>query len=97
MAAGQGISKKQANDMAKHFGLNMDVVNADEWHYGLNVELEHGSVNPITNVTKNNLLKTAKIALAHLIEFPDYYKRLKRMEDQAKKYWKGRQRGKLFL
>ena len=40
---------------------------------GINIELEHGLVNPLTNVTDNDLLKTAKIALAHLNEFPDYY------------------------
>ena len=40
---------------------------------GINIELEHGLINPQTNVTNNNLLMTAKIALAHLNEFPDYY------------------------
>ena len=40
---------------------------------GMNIELEHGYVNPITNVTNNDLLMTAKIALAHLMEFPNYY------------------------
>ena len=40
---------------------------------GINIELEHGLVNPITNVTNNDLLMTAKIALAHLNEYPDYY------------------------
>ena len=39
----------------------------------MNIELEHGYVNPITNVTNNDLLMTAKIALAHLMEFPNYY------------------------
>ena len=40
---------------------------------GINIELEHGLINPITNVTNDDLLPTAKIALAHLNEFPDYY------------------------
>ena len=40
---------------------------------GRNIELEHGSVNPLTNVTNDDLLLTMKIALAHLNEFPDYY------------------------
>jgi hypothetical protein len=40
---------------------------------GLNIELEHGNRNINTNVTDNDLIKTAKIALAHLEEFPDYY------------------------
>lgn len=40
---------------------------------GMNIELEHGIVNPQTNVTNNNMITTAKIALAHLNEFPNYY------------------------
>ena len=40
---------------------------------GINIELEHGLVNPVTNVTNNDLLMTAKIALAHLNEYPNYY------------------------
>ena len=40
---------------------------------GINVELEHGTINPNTNVTNDDLIMTAKIALAHLNEFPNYY------------------------
>lgn len=32
------------------------------------------------NMTNNNILITGKIALAHLNEFPDYYKRLEKLE-----------------
>ena len=37
------------------------------------IEMEHGLINPVTNVTNDDLLKTAKIALAHLNEYPNYY------------------------
>ena len=37
------------------------------------IELEHGSVNPKTNVTNDDKIMTLKIALAHLNEYPDYY------------------------
>ena len=40
---------------------------------GLNIELEHGTINPETNVTNDDLEMTAKIALAHLNELPNYY------------------------
>lgn len=33
---------------------------------------------------------TAKIARAHLNEFPDYYSRLAVMEAEAESYWKDR-------
>jgi Protein of unknown function (DUF5661) len=41
--------------------------------------------DPATNVTGNDPVVTGKIALAHLKEFPDYYTRLERMEEQAKR------------
>ncbi len=43
--------------------------------------------DPVTNVTDDDLLLTAKIALAHLNEFPDYYDRLEEMEEEAEAYW----------
>lgn len=55
---------------------------------GMEVELEHGRVDPDTNVTDDDLLRTAKIALAHLNEIPDYYPRLRAMEDEALAYWR---------
>lgn len=42
---------------------------------GVDIEMEHGLVNPETNVTNDNLVITMKIALAHLNEFPNYYNR----------------------
>jgi Protein of unknown function (DUF5661) len=37
---------------------------------GLDVEAEHGGVDPATNVTQDDPLTTGKIALAHLNEMP---------------------------
>ena len=44
-----------------------------EFLRGINIELEHGTINPKTNVTNDDLIMTAKIDLAHLNEFPNYY------------------------
>ena len=51
----------------------MDIGLLDDFLEGINIELEHGLVNLETNVTKDDLIMTAKIALAHLNEFPNYY------------------------
>ena len=51
---------------------------------GMEVELEHGLQDLGTNVTNDDPVVTGKIALAHLNEFPDYYTRLERMEEEAK-------------
>jgi len=53
----------------------------------MHIELEHGSRDAETNVTDNDPVKTGKIALAHLKEFPDYYDRLKKLEKEADDFW----------
>ncbi len=54
---------------------------------GMDVELEHGTENSVTNVTNDGPRLTGKITLAHLNEFPDYYTRLLKLEEEAEKYW----------
>jgi hypothetical protein len=49
---------------------------------GLEIELEHGIINQVTNVTNDNLVIIGKIALAHLNEYPDYYNCKKKMENK---------------
>jgi Protein of unknown function (DUF5661) len=49
----------------------------------MDVELEHGLHDLMTNVTDSDPIVTGKIALAHLKDFPDYYTRLARMEAAA--------------
>ena len=56
----------------------------EQFRMGLDVELEHGLHDLVTNVTDSDPIVTGKIALAHLNEFPDYYTRLARMEDEAR-------------
>lgn len=92
------ISKKVARELGKKYNINFDVVPFDEFHYGLNVELEHsGILGPNTNVTNGgDPVKTFKIVLAHLYENPFYYKYLKEMEKKADKYWSNRVKPNIF-
>jgi hypothetical protein len=55
----------------------------EQFRMGMDVELEHGTRDPETNVTGDDVTTTAKIAWAHLNEFPDYYTRLAKMEAEA--------------
>ena len=92
------ITKSQAIKLANKYKINLDVIDINEWHYGLNVELEHGSkFETFTNITNNNLSITSKIVIAHLTEFPDYYKRLLKLETQADKYWSSRNKPNIFI
>lgn len=64
---------KDAIYAASIFGITFDKFSKEEFLDGINIELEHGKVSPKTNVTNDDLIKTAKIALAHLNEFSNYY------------------------
>ena len=59
--------------VANIIGIRFDKFSPDDLLRGMDIELEHGLNNPKTNVTNNNILTTAKIALAHLNEYPNYY------------------------
>ena len=53
--------------------LKFDNFSPEDLLRGMNIEKEHGLINPKTNVTNDDIIKAAKIALAHLNEFPNYY------------------------
>ena len=84
---------KQSFDVgeAKSIGDQLDIdwtkFDVEQFRMGMDVELEHGSVDPKTNATNDDSLMTGKIALAHLNEFPDYYTRLEKMENEAEAFW----------
>ena len=59
----------------------------EQFRSGMDVEFEHGSHDPQTDVTGDDPMVTGKIALAHMKEFPDYYERLERMEAEAEREW----------
>lgn len=59
--------------VAQELNIKFDKFSKEDFLVGMNIELEHGTVNKETNVTNDDPLMTAKIALAHLNEFNDYY------------------------
>ena len=74
--------------ISNKLGIKFDKFTKEDLLRGINIELEHGTINPATNVTNDNLELTTKIALAHLNEFSDYYNRnygLPAMEEALKK------------
>jgi len=77
----------QAKEVGDGLGIIWDKWDIEQFRMGMDVELEHGTVDPHTNVTNDDPTMTGKIALAHLNEFPDYYTRLDKMEKEADKFW----------
>jgi hypothetical protein len=79
------VTETQARGVAAEIGLNFDdaAFDVDAFRRGMEVEFEHGSHDPQTDVTHDDPVITGKIAWAHLKEFPDYYDRLEAMEREA--------------
>ena len=78
------FTAEEARRVGDRIGINWSEVDLEQFRMGLEVELEHGVRNVVTNVTNDDLVLTGKIALAHLMELPDYYTRLMRMEEEAR-------------
>ena len=81
------FSLDEARRVGEAIGIDWYSVpfDVEQFQAGMDVELEHGLHDPATNVTGDDPLVTGKIALAHLKEFPDYYIRLERMEEEARR------------
>jgi len=84
------ITREEAYYYGKKLGIDFRKLKKEEWNYALLVEIEHSIINKKTNVTNNDIMLTAKIALAHIMEYPNYYKYLKEMERELEKEWKGK-------
>ena len=84
MVSQRMFTADEARRVGDRIGINWSEVDLEQFRMGLEVELEHGVRNVVTNVTNDDLVLTGKIALAHLLELPDYYTRLMRMEEEAR-------------
>lgn len=81
MKTTRSVNINQAYQIGDALNVNWQVVDINQFRRGLEVELEHGLVDKNTDVTHNDMLITAKIALAHLNELSDYYSRLEVIEN----------------
>ncbi len=81
------FTSEQAQSTGEKLGIDWSKFDVEQFRMGMDVELEHGKSNPHTNVSNDDIILTGKIALAHLMEYPDYYTRLQKMEAEAEEYW----------
>ncbi len=83
----KSFTSEEAREAGATIGIDWSSAPFDleQFRTGMDVELEHGLHDPATNVTDDDPIFTAKIALAHLNEFPDYYTRLAKMEAEAER------------
>ena len=81
------FTTEEAKQIGETLGLDWKKFDIEQFRMGLDVELEHGTRDPKTNVSNDDSIATGKIALAHLNEFPDYYTRLNKLEAEAEVFW----------
>lgn len=77
------FTQQEINRAIKELGIDFTKYDREQFLMGLKVELEHGKIFKNWNVTDDDVIRTAKIAMAHLEELPDYYTRLKKMEEEG--------------
>lgn len=87
MTAKKHFTADEAGKIGEQLRIDWSKFDVEQFRMGMDVELEHGLQDAHTNVTNDDALTTGKIALAHLNEFPDYYTRLEKMEQEAEAYW----------
>lgn len=92
MSSQQHFTMEDAQKIGDILGITWDKFDVEQFRKGMDVELEHGTKDPSTNITNDDSLMTGKIALVHLKEFPDYYRRLEEMEEDAKSYWENQKK-----
>jgi len=87
MTEAQRTTSDEARRVGDEIGVDWSRFDLEQFRRGMDVEYEHGSHDPQTDVTGDDPIVTGKIALAHMKEFPDYYERLERMEEEATRDW----------
>jgi hypothetical protein len=62
----KSFTLEEAKKIGDEIGVDWDKIELEQFRRGCDVELEHGTIDPKTNMT-------GKIALAHLNEKSNYY------------------------
>ncbi len=87
-------TEKLIKNIARKTAIDISKFDMKELVMGMDVELEHGSKNLKTDVTGDDPELTFKIVMAHMHELPNYYTKLKKMENKSKEEKKSMNEGK---
>lgn len=69
----KSFTTEEAKKIGDKIGVDWNKIELEQFRKGCDIELEHGTIDPQTNVTNDDPIMTGKIALAHLKERVDYY------------------------
>jgi hypothetical protein len=80
------LTLKRAKEIGDEIGVDWDLVDLGEWMQGLAEELEHVGVlggEKTAVIPAGDLVSSGRIAYEHILEVPDYYSRLEKMEHEG--------------
>lgn len=82
------LTLARAKEVGDEIGVDFSEIDLGEFRQGIKEEMEHGSeYGSATKVHEDDYVISGRIALAHLIEVPDYYQRLEDLEDKGEEVW----------
>jgi hypothetical protein len=81
------FSSDEARRIGGSLGIDWSQVDLEEFRMGLFMEHEYVTRAPGTSVTDDDMILAGRIALAYLIEHPNYYTRLATVEAEADKQY----------
>jgi uncharacterized protein DUF5661 len=84
------ISIDQARRVGESLHIDWQQVDLEEFRQGLMGNHKPGAVDPETGLTYDSVLLTAKVVLAHMEQFPDYFTRLAKLKEEVDEYQSGR-------
>ena len=73
------VGKDEAKLIGEKIGVDFSKYDLDQFVRGINVEQEHGSEDPQTDIIGDDLSMAGKIVLAHLKEHKFYYSKLEEL------------------
>lgn len=81
-----GLTLKRAKEIGDQIGVDWELVDLGEWIQGIKEETEHTGVlggDATAVIEKGDLVASGRIAYEHILEVPDYYSRLEKMEHEG--------------
>jgi hypothetical protein len=80
------VSSEEAKRIGESLHIDWDQFDLEQFRQGLMGEPRESAKDPEIDQAIDGVLLTGKVVLAHMQEFPDYFTRLEKLEEEANVY-----------
>ncbi len=84
------ISAEEARLIGESLHIDWDQVDLEQFRQGLMKDRKEGAQDPEPPSIYPGVLLTGQVVLTHMQEFPDYFTRLAKLEEEVDQYRNGR-------